>query len=132
VRGIALQGIASAEQGQHDVVTDALKMTSGDEAIAAVVARSAEDDDLAAGGRHTGCLRGDGAAGVLHQREARDACFNGQFVGLAHFSCRQQLEGEVHSGFPFRSIADQGTSTIEPATSRASTSRCALAASFSA
>ena len=68
-------------------------MAGGDEAVAAVVARAAEDEDAALGelAEEEPGLLGDGEAGVLHERGYGDA---GLAFGGLHFGDGDEVHGQ--------------------------------------
>ena len=100
-RRVAAQRRALAEQIEADAVAARAQEPRGDEAVAAVAARPADDGDAAGARRHARRLVGDRRAGALHQRDAGNAAGDGQPVGLAHFGRGQQFAmaaGIEHGG----------------------------------
>ena len=88
---IAAHPRAIAEQRELDPIAPGFEQPRGDEAVAAVAARPAQNGDPAAARRHARRLGGDRRAGALHQRDARRSCGDGQPVGLGHLGRSQQF-----------------------------------------
>ena len=91
--GIALQRLAPADEPKLDRVAAAHEQARGDEAVAAVPAGAAEDDDPASRLRAPRRLVRDREARPLHERDARRSRFDRGTVGFAHFGWRQELRG---------------------------------------
>ena len=90
--GIALEGVAAAEQAQAHPVSLLAQEPRGHEAVATVVAGPADDRDRGTRPRRKrGSGVGHGAAGILHQHETRHALRDGQRVGAAHLLRGEQL-----------------------------------------
>ncbi len=66
-----------------------------DKTIAPVIARAGHDDDDDAGGMAGSHCVGNGAAGPLHQVDARRTAGNCQTVGLRHLVIAQKLDHAV-------------------------------------
>ncbi len=90
-RRIAFQGIAAAEQSELDRIAALTEQPAGDEAVAAVAARAADDGDPAARFREPHRFVGDCETRPLHQLNARRSGRNRKAVGLAHFGGRQEF-----------------------------------------
>ena len=107
-RRIAPQRFAPADEPELDRVAALCQEPRGDEAVAAVAAGAAEDDDPAARLREPRRLVGDREARALHQRDAWRSGGHGEAVGLAHFGRGQEFRARLgieHGGEgarPFR------------------------------
>jgi hypothetical protein len=88
---IAAHPRAIAEQRQFDRIAPGFEQPRGDEAVAAVAARPAQNGDPAAARRHPRRLPGDRQAGALHQRNARRSRGDGRPIDLGHLSRSQQF-----------------------------------------
>jgi hypothetical protein len=75
--------------------TGAAQMPRGDEAITAIIARSSDDRDLAAGRAARHDRPRHGGAGILHQHSARRSRRDRQPVGLAHVVIGEKFQ---HAG----------------------------------
>ena len=97
---VALQRFAAAEQSEAHPVSLLAQEPRRHEAVAAVVAGPADDRDRGPRPRcERDCGVGHGAAGVLHQHEARHAVRRSKGVGTAHLGrCEQFVAGQ---GFSF-------------------------------
>ena len=107
-RRIAAQRLAPAEEPELDRIAAPRKQARGDEAVAAVAAGAAQDDDPAARLCKTRRFIRDREARTLHERDARRSRCDGEAVGLAHFGrgqelrLRQGVEHEPEGARPFR------------------------------
>ncbi len=100
-RRIAFQRFAFAQEPKLDRVAALSQKARGDEAVAAIAARAAEDDDPAARFGEPRRFVGDRKAGPLHERDARRSGGDGEAVSLAHFGRGQELgarAGIEHGG----------------------------------
>ena len=100
-RRIAFQRVALAQEPELDRVAALSQKARGDEAVAAIAARAAEDDDPAARPGKPRRFVGDRKAGPLHERDARRSGGDGEAVSLAHFGRGQELRmrlGIEHGG----------------------------------
>ena len=91
----ASQMVARAKQGDTNGPAGFGKMPGGDEAVAAVVTRSAQNDD----GPHRPAppdLACDGAAGILHHIDGWHAGGNRQTIGLGHLANTEQRRLAIH------------------------------------
>ena len=97
-RSIALQGAAGAEQPDPDRPARFLQMTRRHEAIAAIVAGAAQDDD---GPRPMAALHrlGDRPSRRFHEISPRHAAGDGGSIGLGHLRAAQKDEVFVGSEF---------------------------------
>ena len=92
---------APADEPEFNRVAALCQEPPGDEAVAAVAAGPAEDDDAAARIREPRPLVGHREARALHQRDAWCSGGHGEAVGLAHFGRGQELRasrGIEHCG----------------------------------
>ena len=96
--GIALQGAAGAEQPDPDRPARFLQMTRRHEAVAAIVAGAAQDDDRPWPMTAQHGL-GDSPARRFHESGARDAAGNGGSIGPGHLRAAQKDEIVVGSEF---------------------------------
>ncbi len=78
-------------------------MPRGDEAIAAIVARAAQDRDAAGIGKPPDHLIGNRAPGILHETRPRHAPFDGEAIGSSHLLCGQKLEHVL--GLPWQALS---------------------------
>ena len=107
-RRIARQRFLPADEPEFDRVAALCQEPPGDEAVAAIAAGAAEDDDPSARLREPRRLVGDREARALHQRDAWRSGGHGEAVGLAHFGRGQELRARLgieHGGEgarPFR------------------------------
>ena len=90
-RGVARERIAPAEEAERDGKAALAEEPGRDEAVAAVVARTAEHDDASARRRETLSLAGDREPGPLHQRHSWRSARDRQPIGCAHLARGQQF-----------------------------------------
>ncbi len=88
---IALQRSGVPEQQDPHLIAALGQHPRRHEAVAAIVARPG-DDEHARAERMTRDRVGDRAAGLLHQRDARNATRNGEPVALGHFVGCQEFD----------------------------------------
>ncbi len=88
--GVAAESGGVAEEGDADIAAGGHEAAGGDEAVAAVVAGTGEDEDGPGGGEGGGGV-GHGATGGFHQGHPRGARGDGGAVGLAHLGGGEDL-----------------------------------------
>ncbi len=89
--GVGRQARFVAVEAEAHLVPPLLEMARGDETVAAVIAGTAQDGDVAGVREAARDFFGNGAARVLHQRRAGNAARDGERVGARHFLGRQKL-----------------------------------------
>ena len=97
--GIFRQPAQVAVKAEPHSVASLQQMPRGYEAITAIIAGTAKDDDALLVGESLGDLIGHGAARVLHERRAGHAARDGKRVGTGHLVGGQKLEHQfcVHN-----------------------------------
>ena len=97
--GIFRQPAHVAVEAEPHSVAPLQQMPRGNEAITAIIAGTAKDDDALLVGEALGDLVGHGATRVLHERRAGDAARDGKRVGTGHLVGGQKLEHQfcVHN-----------------------------------
>ena len=90
------------------------RVVRDDKAIAAVISRTAYHNDAVVIGKAASDLFGDGAAGILHQREGGHARLNGQRVGTVHLVRGQQGVGHPRKASLSTARAEQWRRTGPP------------------
>ena len=90
-RRVAAEARAVAEQRQFDRISPGLQQARGDEAVAAVAARPAQNGDPAAARRQARGLPRDRHTSALHQRNARRSAGDGEPIDFGHLGRSQQF-----------------------------------------
>ena len=102
--GIFWQPTQIAVEAEPHSVASLHQMPRGNEAIAAIIAGTAKDDDALLVGEALGDLVGHGAARVLHERRAGHAALDGKRVGPGHLVGGQQFEHQFSVHDPDASL----------------------------
>jgi hypothetical protein len=96
---IAVQGFGFAEQPDLHVMASRGEKARRNEAVSAIVARAAEDDDATGFSEEPFRLASDGCSGLLHEEGSRRSGFDGQPVCFGHFEISQE-RFEHCEGYP--------------------------------
>ena len=100
-RGIAFQGVSTAEQAEFDRVAALAEQAAGDEAVPTVASRATKHNDPAARLREPRRFVSDRKPRPLHELNAGRPGRNRKAVGPVHFSWRQEFRkrhGIAHGG----------------------------------
>ena len=93
---LRLQIFRLGQQNNANLPARGVQMTRGDQAIAAVVAFSAQDQDVFLRGKFARNKYCDAESRGLHQRLPGNAfALDGAFIALTHFGCSQNIHVAV-------------------------------------